>query len=238
MNWIVPKIWDGGEVWILGGGPSLIEQFNIPKEVVQQVLDKKMSPNAYSPYLSAIHKKHTIGVNVSYLMGDWIDIVFFGDNGFFLGNQENLASFPGLKVTCHPNAGKQSWAKYLARDNKYTKGISTNPQMVSWNGNSGGASINLAYHMGAKRIILVGFDMKLGEANMQHWHNAYNRLEMLQTNPNFKALPFNRHLLGFTEIAKDAKKLGIEIINASPNSAINVFEKVSVSDLLSLKKEV
>jgi len=232
MNWVVPKIWEDGEVWILGGGPSIIEQFEIPEKVVQNVLEKKALPNTYSPYLSAIHKKHIIGINMSYQIGDWIDMIFFGDSGFFLGNQEKLASFPGLKVTCHPNAGKQAWVKYLARDYTHPKGISENPKMVSWNSNSGAAAISLAAHTGAKRIILLGFDMKLDDSNKQHWHDAYNRLEGLKANPNPKSLPFNRHLIGFNEIAKDAKRLGIEIINASPNSAITVFQKVSVKELL------
>ena len=238
MNWIVPKIWEGGEVWILGGGPSVIEQFNIPKRVVQNVLGGQAPPSAYSPYMKSIHNKHVIGINVSFLIGNWMDMVFFGDSGFFLGQQNNLANFPGIKVTCHPHAGKKDWVKYLARDNSHPRGISSNPRMVSWNSNSGSAAISLAAHTGAKRIILLGFDMKLDDESKQHWHDAYHRLASLTENTRNKALPFNHHLKGFPEIAKDAKKMGIEILNASPDSAIDVFEKVNVKDLLSVKELV
>jgi hypothetical protein len=37
---------------------------------------------------------------------------------------------------------------------------------------------------------------------------------------------------GFKQIAIDAKNLGIEIINASPDSDIKEFRKVSVKELL------
>lgn len=240
--WQVPEIWKDGECWILGGGPSVTEQFGIPKKVVQSVIEGKATPNAYSPYMSSIHNKHVIGINMSYKIGDWIDIVFFGDNSFFLREKNNLAAFPGIKVSSHPQVEKYPWVKYTGRDTRHPKGISTNPKMISWNGNSGAAAISLAAHLGVKRIILLGFDMKLDDAGKQHWHDLYHRLENLkqQPVPNQRnkpgGLPFNRHLLGFPEIAKDAKRMGIEIINACPESAIQDFKKVNVCDLVNVEK--
>jgi hypothetical protein len=181
--------------------------------------------------MAAIHKKHVIGVNVSYLIGDWIDIAFFGDSGFFLQQQEGLAKFEGLKVCCHPNIEKHKWIKYLPRNTNKTRGISDNPYSVCWNHNSGSAAISLAAHAGAKRIILVGFDMKLDNQSKQHWHDLYGRIA---NNRQKKApvMPFHRHLRGFADIAKDARNMGIEIINACPDSAIVQFPKCSVKDLL------
>ena len=45
-------------------------------------------------------------------------------------------------------------------------------------------------------------------------------------------MPFDRHLRGFSDMAKDAKRRGIEIINASPDSAITCFPKYSIKELL------
>ena len=45
-------------------------------------------------------------------------------------------------------------------------------------------------------------------------------------------MPFHRHLRGFPQIAKDAKQMGVEILNASPDSAIECFRKVTVKELL------
>jgi hypothetical protein len=121
--------------------------------------------------------------------------------------------------------------KYLAKDTSHTKGISDNPKMVSWNGNSGAAAISLAVHTGAKRIILLGFDMKLSSSKTQHWHNLYGR-GVIQDNKKLMKLPFDRHLRGFADIAKDAKRMGIEILNCCPDSAIKEFPRYSLKELI------
>ena len=88
-----------------------------------------------------------------------------------------MAEFPGLKVSCDPRVEKFPWVKFLGRDGSHGKGISQNPRLVSWNGNSGAAAINFAVHAGVKRVVLLGFDMKLGVGTQQHWHDIYHRLE-------------------------------------------------------------
>lgn len=233
--WQIPKIWDGGECWIIGGGPSLSEQFEIPIEVVQKVVKKEETPSAYSPYMKAIHKKHVIGINMSFMIGGWIDMVFFGDKRWYINNREPLSKFPGLKVTCHPYFKNKRYEsekiKYVPKDRNKGKGVSSNKNTVCWNANSGGAAISVAVHMGVKRIVLVGFDMKLSDDQRQHWHSYYKSALKVHRKQEHK-LPFHRHLLGFPEIKRDAKKMGVEILNASPESAIDCFKKVSVKDLL------
>jgi hypothetical protein len=231
MNWIIPRMWDGADVWIIGGGPSLPKQFGIPNKVVQSVISGSALPSVYSPYMEALHNKHVIGINVAFLIGDWIDMVFFGDGNFFLQNFEKLAAFPGLKVSCDSKSVKYGWVKNMARDGNKNLGLTTKPGYVSWNFNSGCAAINVAANAGAKRIILLGFDMKLDNSNLQYWHDLYGKgTEM--TERRLMGLPFERHLRGFPAIAADAKARGIEILNGSPDSAIEQFPKFTVKELL------
>ena len=232
MTWQVPRMWEEGDVWIIGGGPSIPKQFDVPSKVIRDVIRGTSTPNAYSPYMAALHDKHIIGINMSHRIGDWIDMVFFGDGGFFLTHQEKLALFPGLKVSCSPKTSGVGWVKYLIRDNKHKRGISPNPKKVSWNGNSGAAAISVAANAGASRIILLGFDMKVNGSKDQHWHDLYGRSAGKGTEKRAKKLPFHRHLQGFPAIATDAKQRKIEILNASPDSAISCFRKVSVKELL------
>jgi len=224
-------MWEEGDVWIIGGGPSIPREFNIPETIIKSVVNRRAPPSIYSPYMAAIHDKHVVGVNVAYLLGDWIDLVFFGDKGFFLRHQEGLSKFSGLRVSSSPIIRDLGWVKYLPQDKNHNKGISTSPRLVSWNGNSGAASISIAAHSGARRIILLGFDMKLNEAKDQHWHDVYGRGKARDEKKVMK-MPFHRHLRGFPEIAKDAKRMGIEILNASPDSKIECFRKVTVKELL------
>ena len=240
MTWAVPKIWDGGECWIIGGGSSIPEQFGVPEELIKKVLDKDdpTSPSVYSPYMSAIHDHHVIGINAAYLIGDWIDIIFFGDNRFFLAHREGLSKHPGLKVTCNAKSARYQGVHHLGRCHQHPKGITGSRKHVSWNNNSGAAAISMAVHLGVRRIVLLGFDMQIGEFG-QHWHNVYRGMYPRRAHGKGKGaimvpkkLPFDRHLRGFPMIARDAKRLGVKIVNASPDSAIEQFPKYTVQELL------
>lgn len=242
MRWNVPPIWEGDDVWILGGGPSVTKQFGIPDDVVNKVRTGELPPSAYSPYMKEIHDCHVIGINVAYLIGDWIDMVFFGDAKFYLRHCQALAKWPGLKVSCTPTIEKVPWIKYLAKDASHPYGISSKRNCISWNHNSGASAVSLAVHLGAKRIILLGFDMKNDETGKKHWHNLYK----VPKPPPTKILPpkrhrgrvitkvpvFSKHLRGFPEMARNAKSMGVEIINACPESAITVFPKFTLKELL------
>jgi hypothetical protein len=234
--WRIPKIWEGGECWILGGGPSLPREFGVPERLIDQVISGKESPAVYSPYLSPIHKQHVIGVNAAFKIGNWMDFIVFGDGrGFLLPFRRQLASHPSIKVCFDPTVN-DSWIKIVDRDLEKPHGISTDRFKVSWNHNTGSAAINFAYYLGCKRIILLGFDMKLNGKLNQHWHNMYGRQSRIWNRKDKKMKnvvgSFDSYLRKFPEIAADAKRLGLEIINASPESKIKEFPKVPVNQLL------
>ena len=124
MVWKVPKIWNKADVWIIGGGPSICEQFAIPKNVVTKAKETK-NPKLLGNRMKFLHDKRVIGVNAAFLLGDWIDWVFFGDNVFFLRNTEKLAKFPGLCVTCASNTSASSWIKILLSNTRTNYGIAS-----------------------------------------------------------------------------------------------------------------
>jgi hypothetical protein len=222
MKWSMPKIWEGGRCFIIGGGPSMYKQLEVPDEIVTKVFNKELPPAAYAPYFAPIMKEHIIGVNMAYRLGNWVDVVFFGDTSFWKNYRFELQSYHGLKISC---SGEVDSVKQIRRSSKKL-GITTNPQEVCWNHNSGAAAINLAVHTGVKQIILLGFDMKVDSSGNQHWHKEYPK-------PKGKVEDiFARHLLGFPEIAKQAIALGVEILNANPDSGIDAFKKVNLKEVL------
>jgi len=167
------------------------------------------------------------------MIGTWIDVLFFGDGSWYLAHRKRIAKWPGLKVTCTPKfanreQNKMEGVKYLAKNRKRTKGISDNPSRVSWNGNSGAAAISLAVHFGVERIFLLGFDMMA--LKHTHWHGSHNKTYTKKGRG--KKQPYDRHLRGFPQIAKDAKKKGIEILNVSPLSKIDSFPKITLQEAL------
>ena len=226
MYWQVPQIWKNETCIIIGGGPSILKQFKIPNELRDLVFNGKMKPKCYSPYFESIKDFQIIGVNKAYEMGDWMDILFFGDDSFFVNFRKEILSFPGLVVTCADKYINSYFLKQLRRDKKHRFGITNKTDSISWNLNSGAAAINLAIHLGCKKIILLGFDMKLDEEENQHWHKYYT--SVLKTVSG----AFNAQSRGFPLIASQAAKKGVKIVNANPDSAIECFEKMNIKNAI------
>jgi hypothetical protein len=100
------------------------------------------------------------------------------------------------------------------------------PGVIGSGGNSGFQAINIAVQFGATRILLIGFDMHA--ANGVHWYgkngwkNANN--------------PFDHHLVrwrgALNKQSRVLQRMGIQIVNASPDSALVCFPKASVEQTL------
>lgn len=210
-------------------------QFGVPEELVRDVMGGRQPPSAYSQYLSPLHDRHVIGINNAYMIGEWIDVEFFGDFNWYLPHRETLAKWPKLKVSCAARFGGDmpyEGVKYLEKDKQKGSGISTDPTTVCWNNNSGSAAISMAHHFGVKRVLLLGFDMSLDTNNVSHWHGSHGKARRKPPDLKRKLSSFNRHLRGFPDIARDAKFLGLTIINVSPDSAIQEFPKVELKEVL------
>lgn len=200
--WQIPEIWPDSTVFILGGGPSLA--------------DMDLAP---------LHSQRVLGVNQAYKLGPWVDAVYFGDCGWYAQNLPAIRGYAGLKITSCGRCPEFGWRHvHRVRRTKATGIESKHRDAIAWNNNSGASAINVAHWLGAKRVVLLGFDMQL-RGDRKNWHNDY-RGEM--KNPEL----FNRHLRGFPQIAKDAQALGLEILNATPGSAITQFPFVDLKDLV------
>lgn len=230
-HWKIPKMWKDGEAWIIGGGLSMPRQFGVPEGVIEEVTTKQDPITLYSDYLKPIHDKNVIGVNIAFMLGDWISVLYFCDSGFFRNYKDDILAFKNIKATCVNhlprqaiNSGELRNIKRMKRDMRY--GLSPKADTICWNYNSGGAAIDFAAHAGVKRILLLGFDMTAVE-NKTHWHSGF---------PTYKkpTVPgsFRRFLRSFPSIAADAKRNRIEILNISPESKIKEFPKVKLEEVL------
>lgn len=202
--WKPPQIWRGETVFILGGGPSL-----------------KFED------LSVIHSRRTIGTNNAYQLGDWVDLCWFGDCRWYDWHRERLLKFAGLKISCCQRTFGKPGIQTICRGKP--AGIETRPGFVSWNGNTGGSAINIAYHLGARKVVLIGFDMRRvnGEPN---WHTEH--VEKTPGNrPNDENI-YDRYLDRFKSIAADARRLNMEIINTTKGTEINNFPIIPLEDCL------
>jgi hypothetical protein len=226
--WQIPEIWKGERCWVIGGGISFPKQFGVPDEVIDRVVNGELSPYAYVPYMKSLQGEHVIGVNMAYLLGGLVDVLLFGDSPFYRTYHAGIGAFSGMKISCARLGSSfpehQRDIQVVNKDiSRFGIGIKEKSQ-IRWNSHTGGSAINLAALFGAKEIYLLGFDMKADEQRRTHWHGEYKHRTKQKTFIGFQK--------SFRFIAKDAKKLGIKIVNVNPDSAITQFPKVSLQEVL------
>jgi len=217
LFWNAPKLWQGSTAYIVGGGPSLL-----------------------TTDLSPLHDKHVIGTNDAYKLGAWIDICYFGDFTWWHGyHRESLAKFHGIKVCCLTGAdaaeyGAEIVAAGILPLRRAMVGLHKAPD-IGWYGNTGASAINLAIILGAKRIVLVGFDMQLGKSGESNWHpNEKNP-------PNSKKYPVFMSQMDLLKTHLDLLEeqgQGVEVINATPGSAMTTFPIMTLAEAIEGKSVV
>ena len=96
--------------------------------------------------------------------------------------------------------------------------------MIHLGQNSGYQAIGLAYHLGASRILLLGYDMQFTDGR-SHWHGDHPR-GMGNANSVDK---WARH---FPAMAADLSAEGIEVLNCSRQTALTCFQRATIEDAL------
>lgn len=138
-----------------------------------------------------------------------------------------VPDFRGERWTRSPHAARDYGLEFVASEPGY--GLSRNPRLILENDNSGGAAINWAVLAGAWRIILLGFDCRRGRDGKQHWFGEH-RAKNLQ-----KLCPMKQWLQAFRRIAEAAALVPVEIINCSPDTAIDAFPRMPLDRALKLR---
>ena len=139
-----------------------------------------------------------------------------------------MLDWPGLKVTCCESHRDKPGIKAMERvSNPW--GIDPDPRRLRWNTNSGACAINLAVHFGVRRIVLLGFDMQKVDGR-KNWHQDYPKEKVKKGEEEY--VPYPRMMEAFKVIAEDLRRMGIECLNATKNSAMECFTKVKLEDLL------
>ncbi len=193
MSYQIPKIFKNKTVFILGGGPSLPD--------LVQGLDLSTTP--------------VIGINNAFRLGKWVDVCWFADARFFWWHKDALSYYQGLILTYNRHPENLPSLDRMQNVNIVNgrSGHGLSNTCIKFNASSGGSSINVAFQLGAKRVVLLGFDMRRVDGESNWW-----RYDHPKTNKGYDAF-----IKPFTKIKQDADKLGLEILNATPDSALTMF---------------
>ncbi len=188
----VPKLWPGATIVCAATGPSLTAA-----QLDRCRLDARV-----------------IAVNNAYQLAPWADVLYACDQKWWHWHK-GVPTFRGLKYSLNA-----SYPDVKVLKNVGQTGLSSNPSGLMTGHNSGYQAINLAVHLGAARILLLGYDMQGGHFFGKH--------------PDKSAPPFAACLKAFPTLVKPLAALGIEIVNCTPGSALTCFPMRSLDEALEM----
>lgn len=193
--WTVPPEWEGHTAFILAGGPS----------VLGQDIDR-------------LKGRNVIAINRSWSRAPFAQFLFFNDAQWWHWyGRDAVRGFPGRIVVTQSPADKFLVHERLLSLRRIPlpgdepQGLSTDRSeaFVRWTSLTG--AINLAVHLGAVRLVLLGADGKRGDDGRTHHHDPY---------------PWDQRTGRWNDMhgdlrvaARSLAALKVECVNASPESA-------------------
>lgn len=168
-------------------------------------------------------RARVIAIKDAYNLAPWADVVYGAGVDQTKWWQRNgkrvVAAHQGLRFTLDPAAAE--WASLLQWGAE--QGLSTDPARLALGRNSGYQAINLAVLLGAAKIILLGYDMKRAAGEQENFFvgptkGPVHRYAEWQ--------PFFRTLLD------PLARLGVSVINCTPDSALECFPKMTLAEAL------
>lgn len=246
MTGTVPKLWPGATVVILAGGPSLrtqdISALNETSDKFR-IITINDSWRLLSSFKLTTSKPfkcgqcHGIDKECQFCRGTGqisSCAMYFCDASWW---QREMSSNPRTRdnaYSFHDAIYKGWWftGSDAFRDHPQVNalrltgqlGLETDPTGLRHGSNSGYQAIGLAAHMGAKRVILLGYDMKMDGAR-SNWHDSPRPL----ANPDVYAQTMLPH---FASLVEPLEALGVEVVNCTPGSALDAFPKATLEEAL------
>jgi hypothetical protein len=168
--------------------------------------------------------RRVLVINSMFLYAPWADYLYAADQKWWdhYGSQVRT-QFAGQRWTQDEGACRKFGARHVQCERRV--GLSLIKGVVHHGGNSGHQAINLAAQLGARLMILLGFDMKT-TTDASHYHGRHPK-------PLRLASPYDAWLRYFGPLAMDLKHAGIRVLNATRSTAIESFDRAILEKVLS-----
>lgn len=200
----VPRLWPESTIVCLGAGPSLTA------EDVNYVRGKA----------------RVIAINTSIELAPWADVLYACDKQWWRWAHSepkrypNFRLFTGLKFAL--TAESMKYPGVVVLKNTGALGLETNPQALKHGRNGGYQAIGVAKHLGARRILLLGYDMQRVKGK-EHWHGEH---------PRHTRSPYTQFRESYQHLVQPLKDLGIQVINCSRETALHCFPQMLIEEAL------
>lgn len=207
--------WNGETVCILASGPSLTKE------------DAKFA---------RFNAQRVVTVNESWKMcpAGWpCDVLYGADSNWWLHAGPSPSRQPHAARECWTqdhqwNSPPPPWLHVIpSRAGIGMPGEEDGKPYIYTGSNSSFQAMGLAVLWGARRIVFLGLDLKVGGNGQNHWHADY-------------VAPV-RNVTGSYKIFRDAfnkaapmlAERGVTVLNASRDTALECFPRVSLAEALS-----
>jgi hypothetical protein len=167
-----------------------------------------------------------LAVKEAHEIAPWADAVYGCDVAFWR-NAQGLPKFSGLKVSYQ---AQFAGLRHVGIDTTQDRLLMT-PGVIGNGGNSGFQAVNLALQWGARRIVLIGFDMT--DARGVHFYGRASGDG--RTNPG--SWNFKRWRQAFRVAAGQLPALHARIVNATPRSELDAFPIMDLAEALASMEE-
>lgn len=210
--WSAPRDWEGETVAVLAAGPSM-------SPVIGETVRGRCRVIAVNN--SGIDTWTTEG-KLMPAPAPWADVLYAADVKWWDAHKNEALHFAGDKVTIrtalpYPQVKSLEFSTNVPFDPRPTHLVS--------GGNSGYQAVHLAAHLGARRILLCGFDMR--DVNgKRHWFGSYVN-KRLNSQPDYR-----RWIENFRELGVALQALGIEVVNCTPKSALSGFDRKTLEEAI------
>jgi hypothetical protein len=196
----VPRLWPGETFVCLGSGPSL----------TQADVD------------ACRGRARVIAIKNTVEMAPWADVLYgagsdAGGNTWWSREGASL-QFDGLRYTLDPQARNYASVLTLGPEG----GLTSDPGQLAHGHHSGYQAINLAIHLGAARVVLLGYDMQQTDGK-DHYFGKH---------PHEKRLPYALFMMWFPSIVPALEERGVSVVNASRETALDLFPRMNIYEAL------
>jgi hypothetical protein len=196
---MISRDWAGHTAVIIAGGPSL----------------------THADVAHCKGRAHAVVVNDGYRIAPWADLLYAADSAWW-DCHEGVAGFAGQRWTQSKPAALRWGLRWIQSQHAY--GISDKPTLIHSGQNSGFQALNITYLLGAKKIILLGFDMQPTRGK-RHWFGNHPP-ELLQDS-NYESW-----LTWFDLAAKQLVCRGVDVVNCSRDTALTAFPRSTIQACL------
>ena len=106
----------------------------------------------------------------------------------------------------------------------HRSGLATEKAVINSGLNSGFQAVNLAYHLGVARILLIGYDFQY-TGGRSHWHGDHPKG---LNNP----CDIKRWVTHWNPMAQDLRRAGVEVINCTIETALTQFPRAPIETVI------